>query len=71
MKEARTVFPADARAIALALKHLRGARTLLIFAEAHQAAKAVAKAIKSVEGARRHAENLLARHPTREPVLPI
>lgn len=52
---------ADAEAIASAIAALREARRLLGDAKARMAAKAVARALKSAEGAARHVRHRIAR----------
>ena len=53
--------PADAAAITTALDHLRAARRLLRGAGALRAARAVARSMKSTEGAERHVRHRLRR----------
>lgn len=52
---------ADAETIASAIAALREARRLLRDAKARMAAKAVARALKSAEGAARHVRHRIAR----------
>jgi hypothetical protein len=56
---------ADVESIDIALNHLRVARRLLRNASAIKAAEHVARAIKSTDGAMRHATNLRARFGAR------
>lgn len=51
----------DVNNICMAIADLRGARDRLYFAGADKAAKAVSRALKSVEGAHRHAQNKVVR----------
>lgn len=62
----RTIRPAtanDAATVASATDKLREARDLLRLAGAPRAAKAVATALKSAHGARRHLDHRLRRSP--------
>jgi hypothetical protein len=60
-KKVRTVTPDQVRTIKLALSQLQGARDSLKYAEATVAVKAVRRALKSAEGALRHAEGVQMR----------
>ena len=49
-----------------AIEHMKDARDLLVDAEARHAADAVRRALKSADGAQRHARRLLAQSEAQE-----
>lgn len=61
MRQIQPADEADAETIATAIAALREARRLLGDARARMAAKAVARALKSAEGAARHVRHRIAR----------
>ena len=61
----RPVSGSDVRKIVSAIDYLKIARDMLRDAGAHHAATYVARAIKSADGAARHAEGVLARQEIR------
>ena len=69
MKEKRLVSPLDLMRIDQAIEDLKSARELLKRAGASNAVDMVRRALKSAEGAGRHAQGLRARQTTTE-VLP-
>ncbi len=60
MRKPRIVFECDKRGIDSALRYLHEARADLRAVRAYKSAGAVARAIKSAEGAGRHLDRLLA-----------
>lgn len=61
MRKIKPAGPLDRTTIIEAIHALRDARTLLRQAGADRACKAVARALKSAEGARRHVANRIRR----------